>query len=72
MYNLTEEGLEIYAKLKNMLNSDIFPADHESFNKIKKNHLYFLKQQPETSKLEDTEQFYSVRVVLTLLVIIIR
>ncbi|XP_052089140.1 uncharacterized protein LOC127725855 isoform X3 [Mytilus californianus] len=58
-YSLVDEGLEIYEKLKNMLNSEIFPGDHESFNKIKKNHLYFLKQQHEASKFEDTEKFYS-------------
>lgn len=57
-----DEGIEIYDKLKNILNSDIFPDDDELLNKIKTNHLYFLEQRHEASELEDTKEFYSVRV----------
>ncbi|XP_071133828.1 uncharacterized protein [Mytilus edulis] len=57
MYSLTDEGVEIYEKLKSMLQIDIFPGDHESFGQIRKNHLYFLEQQHETT--DDTEKFYS-------------
>ncbi|XP_071136925.1 uncharacterized protein [Mytilus edulis] len=58
--DLVDEGIEIYDKLKNILNSDIFPDDDELLNKIKKNHVYFLKQRHEASELEDTKEFYSV------------
>lgn len=68
MYSLTAEGVEIYEKLKSMLQIDIFPGDHESFGQIKKNHLYFLKQQHETT--DDTEKFYSVREVMILSILI--
>ncbi|XP_063403780.1 uncharacterized protein LOC134687421 [Mytilus trossulus] len=57
MYSLTADGVEIYEKLKSMLQINIFPGDHESFGQIKENHLYFLKQQHDTT--DDTEKFYS-------------
>lgn len=71
MYNLLIEGLEIYEKMKNMLNSDKFPADHESFHNIKKNHFYFLEQLHDDSNLEDTKKFYAVRASFSLSILTI-
>lgn len=53
-----ENGIDIYDKLSEVLREVKLPTDDDIYSKIKKNHMFFLKQMFETEKLEKTKSFY--------------